>query len=128
MNDVASFEQLPADERRLLRDALLHAVGDDQSGPTTGSARVEILQRLLGAELARKLCIFRLPTGFKLSVVMPVYNEIRTLAQVIERVRATRLPLEVVIVDDGSRDGSREYLAGLAGGDDGKNADLKILF
>ena len=72
-----------------------------------------ITQRLLGPTLSRKLGIFRLPAHFKLSVMMPVYNEIRTLATVIERVRATGLPLEIVIVDDGSRDGSREYLAGL---------------
>ena len=45
--------------------------------------------------------------------MIPVYNEIRTLAKVIERVRATSLPLEIVIVDDGSRDGSREYLTEL---------------
>src|SRR5262245_17358439 len=107
MNDVASFEQLPEAECRRLRDLLLDAAHDDQSAPTKGSDRVEILQRLLGADLARKLGIFRLPTSFKLSVVMPVYNEIRTLAQVIDRVRATRLPLEIVVVDDGSRDGSR---------------------
>jgi glycosyltransferase involved in cell wall biosynthesis len=128
MNDVASFEQLPEAERRRLRNALLDAARDDPSAPTAEGDGVEILQRLLGAELARKLGIFRLPPDFKLSVVMPVYNEIRTLAQVIERVRATRLPLEIVVVDDGSRDGSREYLASLRGGGDSKNADLKILF
>jgi glycosyltransferase involved in cell wall biosynthesis len=81
---------------------------------------------LFGAELCRRLGIFRLPSGFKLSVVMPVYNEIRTLPQVIERVRATRLPLEIVIVDDGSRDGSREYLTELQGAGQ-QNADLKVL-
>src|SRR5947209_2287837 len=57
--------------------------------------RTEIMLRLVGPELCRKLGIFRLPDGFKLSVVMPVYNEIQTLARVIERVRATRLPLEI---------------------------------
>jgi glycosyltransferase involved in cell wall biosynthesis len=50
----------------------------------------------------------------KLSVVMPVYNERATLRTVVERVLAVPLEIELVCVDDGSRDGSREILAELA--------------
>jgi len=50
----------------------------------------------------------------KLSVVMPVYNEQATLARVIERVLAVGIEVELLCVDDGSRDGSREILADLA--------------
>jgi glycosyltransferase involved in cell wall biosynthesis len=110
-----------------LGELLLNAASNDAKRESDRLDRVEVLEQVLGAGLCRKLGIFRLPAGFKLSVVMPVYNEVRTLAQVIERVRATRLPLELVIVDDGSRDGSREYLAELRDAGD-KNADLKILF
>jgi glycosyltransferase involved in cell wall biosynthesis len=49
----------------------------------------------------------------KLSVVMPVYNESATLREVVERVLAVPLALEVLCVDDGSLDGSREILAEL---------------
>jgi glycosyltransferase involved in cell wall biosynthesis len=49
----------------------------------------------------------------KLSVVIPVYNESATLRSVVERVLAVPLELEVLCVDDGSRDGSREILAEL---------------
>src|SRR5271167_287639 len=49
----------------------------------------------------------------KLSVVIPVYNECATLRYVVERVLAVPLGLEVICVDDGSRDGSQEILAGL---------------
>ena len=49
----------------------------------------------------------------KLSVVMPVYNERRTLQAVIERVIAVPLEMELICVDDGSSDGSREILDGL---------------
>jgi glycosyltransferase involved in cell wall biosynthesis len=49
----------------------------------------------------------------KLSVVMPVYNERATLRAVVERVFATPLEIELLCVDDGSRDGSREILADL---------------
>jgi glycosyltransferase involved in cell wall biosynthesis len=46
----------------------------------------------------------------KLSVVMPIYNEQATLRQVAERVLAVPLEIELICVDDGSRDGSREIL------------------
>jgi glycosyltransferase involved in cell wall biosynthesis len=44
---------------------------------------------------------------------MPIYNESATLRQVVERVLAVPLELELICVDDGSRDGSREILAEL---------------
>jgi glycosyltransferase involved in cell wall biosynthesis len=49
----------------------------------------------------------------KLSVVMPVYNERATLRQVVERVLTVPLEIELICVDDGSTDGSREILAKL---------------
>ena len=49
----------------------------------------------------------------KLSVVMPVYNERATLRAVVERVLAVPLEIELLCVDDGSKDGSREILAEL---------------
>jgi glycosyltransferase involved in cell wall biosynthesis len=52
----------------------------------------------------------------KLSIVMPVYNEAATLKEVIQRVAAVDLDKELVIVDDGSSDGSRELLAALRDG------------
>jgi glycosyltransferase involved in cell wall biosynthesis len=47
----------------------------------------------------------------KLSVVMPVYNEKATLEAVIAKVLAVPLEIELLCVDDGSNDGSREILA-----------------
>src|SRR5271156_366538 len=49
----------------------------------------------------------------KVSVIMPVYNERNTLRLVVERVLAVPLELELICVDDGSRDGSREILGEL---------------
>jgi len=49
----------------------------------------------------------------KLSVIMPVYNERATLRQVVERVLSVALDIELICVDDGSSDGSREILAQL---------------
>lgn len=46
----------------------------------------------------------------KLSVVMPVYNELKTLAEILRRVTAVDIQKEIIIVDDCSTDGSREFL------------------
>lgn len=46
----------------------------------------------------------------KLSVLMPVYNEIHTLEEIVQRVQDVNLADEIVIVDDGSIDGTRELL------------------
>jgi glycosyltransferase involved in cell wall biosynthesis len=50
----------------------------------------------------------------KLSVIMPVYNERSTLRFVVERVLAVLLEIELICVDDGSSDGSRELLSELS--------------
>jgi glycosyltransferase involved in cell wall biosynthesis len=45
-----------------------------------------------------------------LSVVVPVYNESKTIAVIIDRILATGLPIELIVVDDGSNDGTRDVL------------------
>ena len=58
----------------------------------------------------------RAPREYRtLSVVVPVYNERPTLAEVIRRMRAVQLPLEleIIAVDDGSSDGSGQVLQAL---------------
>jgi glycosyltransferase involved in cell wall biosynthesis len=45
-----------------------------------------------------------------LSVVMPCYNELATIEEVVERVLASPFTAELIIVDDGSTDGTREVL------------------
>ena len=48
-----------------------------------------------------------------LSVVMPVYNEKRTVEEIIRRVIAVPVRTELIVVDDGSNDGTREILTEL---------------
>jgi glycosyltransferase involved in cell wall biosynthesis len=96
------------------------------------------LMRIFGENTMRQLGIYRLPPGFKLSVVMPVYNEKATIHEILHRVRAVPIPKEIVIVDDGSTDGTRDLLHKMASEPDihifyherncGKGAALQTAF
>jgi len=48
-----------------------------------------------------------------LSILMPVFNEKKTIEEIIRKVLNVELPLELIIIDDFSTDGTREYLKGL---------------
>jgi glycosyltransferase involved in cell wall biosynthesis len=79
--------------------------------------RLEELTQLLAAEEGYNVPTldYELPPGFKLSVVIPVYNEEDTIRQILSRVLAQRLPMEVIIVDDCSVDMTRDVLRQLEG-------------
>ncbi len=63
------------------------------------------------------------PVHMKLSVIIPVYNEVESIKVILERVQAQNLAEEIIVVDDGSKDGTRDVLATL----DGKNGVHIIL-
>ena len=58
--------------------------------------------------------------NFKLSIVIPVYNERDTIIEIISVVSATPFRKEIIIVDDGSSDGTRDVLGSL------KQDDVKV--
>lgn len=59
----------------------------------------------------------------KLSVIMPVFNEKKTIREIIAKVLAVPIEKELVIVDDGSTDGTREILKEYEG-----KPDIKVLY
>ena len=58
-----------------------------------------------------------------LSVVMPVFNERETIEEIIPRVLAVPIRIELIVVDDGSTDGTRDLLTGLQ-----KQHNFKLIF
>jgi glycosyltransferase involved in cell wall biosynthesis len=62
-----------------------------------------------------------------LSVIIPCYNEIQTIEAILREVRSTDLgstQKEIIVVDDGSKDGTREMLEKIAK----KHKDIKLIF
>lgn len=57
------------------------------------------------------------------TIIIPVYNEVNTIEEIVRRVKTTGIPTEILIIDDGSSDGTRDVLATL----DGKESVRVIL-
>src|SRR4051812_12848728 len=75
--------------------------------------REMLVRQLLGEQACRQLGIYPIPEGFKVSVVIPVYNEQQWVRELVRRVREVPIPKEIILVDDCSTDGTRAILAEL---------------
>lgn len=62
---------------------------------------------------------------YTLSVLIPVYNEVDTLLEILDRVRDVEVNKEVILVDDGSTDGTRDLMHEQI---EGKFADVKVVY
>ena len=69
-----------------------------------------LLRQLLGEQACRQLGIYPIPEGFKISVVIPVYNEQQWVRELVRRVQDVPIPKEIILVDDCSTDGTRAIL------------------
>ena len=72
--------------------------------------RLDELERLLGLPACQALGLYRIPDDFVLSVVVPIYNEIKTVEEVFRRIREVPVRTEIIAVDDGSVDGTGDLL------------------
>lgn len=59
----------------------------------------------------------------KLSIIIPVYNEVDTIAAVVRKVKGVKYEKEIIIVDDASSDGTKNVLQEL-----GKQPEIKVLY
>jgi glycosyltransferase involved in cell wall biosynthesis len=79
---------------------------------------VVALRSLLGESVCRELGIYPLPEGLRISVDVPIYNEKTTVTEIVRRIREVPIAKEIILVDDGSSDGTRDVLAGFDCRDD----------
>jgi glycosyltransferase involved in cell wall biosynthesis len=92
--------------------------------PRDDAERRDWLIRVLGEPVCRRIGIFRLPPTLVVSVVIPVYNERRTIHEIVRRVREVPIPKEIILIDDCSRDGTRQILEEWSRSE----PDLKVVF
>ena len=72
------------------------------------------LSQTLGESTCKTLGFFVIPDDFLLSVVIPVYNEEKTLATILKAVVEVPIRKQIILVDDSSKDGSRTVMQHLA--------------
>ncbi len=115
---------LDADAARVLAERRERAGSDDGEGGQVLGALPRQLDRDRRADRSsarrdhgdrRRWARRPHPAGMKVSFLVPVYNEERTLEEVIRRVESLPLDKQIVVVDDGSTDGTRAILERLDG-------------
>ena len=77
--------------------------------------RFEKLKELLGSDACRALGVYPVPSDFLLSVIIPAYNEGKTIDRLIRRVQESPVKKELIIVNDGSTDNTRQALEAYRG-------------
>ncbi|CAN5135486.1 glycosyltransferase family 2 protein [soil metagenome] len=97
-------------------EVLVQHIGDDPN------RRYEVFAKLLGPGICRQIGLYPFPPGWKLSVVIPVFNEERWLEGLVERVQAVPVPKELILVNDKSTDGTPAILDKLQA----KYSNLKV--
>jgi glycosyltransferase involved in cell wall biosynthesis len=91
---------------------------------TDDTERRDWLLKTLGETFCRKLGLFRIPDTLTLSVVIPVYNERKTIHEILRRVRAVPVKKQIVVVDDCSTDGTRDILKEI----EKRDGDLTVVY
>src|ERR1700733_7185327 len=86
--------------------------------PADQAGKLRVLHHLLGEGACRQLGLYPIPADFKMSVVIPVYNEERWVREVVRRVQEVPIPKEIVIVEDCSTDSTRDILKEIEAGAD----------
>ena len=103
-------DALTRQEQQQIAEAVAALPATESGEIDRGDRHFESLREQLGEDLCRRGGIYVIPEDFVLSVVIPIYNEVATVESVVERMRETGMPLELILVDDGSTDGTRELL------------------
>jgi glycosyltransferase involved in cell wall biosynthesis len=93
------------------------------AGPQSHAAPAESETPVKPAHRSSRMQVSR--QAYTLSVLIPVYNEVDTLLELIDRVRDVEIHKEVILVDDGSTDGTRDLMRDQI---EGKFPDVKVFY
>ena len=115
----------PAAQIPARTDPAAHAMPSTSSfAPADDTDRLDWLFQNLGESTCRQLGLYRLPADLVLSVVIPVYNEKNTIREILRQVRVVPVAQQIILVDDCSKDGTRDVLRELEQTD----TDLTIVY
>ena len=67
--------------------------------PPYSQAWYDSLEQTLGSTVCRQLGLYVIPPSTLLSVVIPIYNEVATLQEIVERVKEVPIAKEIILVD-----------------------------
>ena len=87
----------------------------DQNAPSEGAAHAT----------SQRYARLKNPVDYTLSVLIPIYNEEATILELLQRVREVEIKKEVILVDDGSADGTRAILREQI---EGQFPDVKVIY
>ncbi len=103
---IPPLENLPADVGNPSTP-----ITDESRGPRPYTQEwLEKMEALLGRSTCKMLGFFAIPDDFVLTVVIPVYNERKTLRKLFNAVTEVPIRKEIILVDDCSQDGSDEIM------------------
>jgi len=112
-NHLQPVANLSPTESHRARNVLVKLAGASGSSDDAHNTDTT-LEQMIGTEACRRIGVLNLADDFLLTVVIPVFNEAETIEGVVQRVTDTRLPVELIIVDDGSTDGTHKILERLS--------------
>ena len=87
--------------------------GDSLTAAPFSAEWYALMQTALGDVACRQLGFYVIPSDILLSVVIPVYNEVKTLETLIDNVRRVLIRTDLILIDDCSSDGSPDLLRSL---------------
>jgi glycosyltransferase involved in cell wall biosynthesis len=113
MSDKVETANLSPTEAHRLRNVLVKLARASRSRDDKDDI-YRLISRMIGSDACKRIGVLQPAEDFLLTVIIPVFNESKTIELVVQRVMDTGLPVELIIVDDGSTDGTHEKLERLS--------------